>query len=117
MMSSTSKAYLVGGGIGSLAAAAFLVRDGGMPGSNISILEAGPIMGGSLDGSGDAERGYSMRGGRMLTTDNYECTWELFKSIPSLAKPGLTVFEATLAFNEVHVSHARARRVDARRAK
>jgi oleate hydratase len=117
MMSSTSKAYLVVGGIGSLAAAAFLVRDGGMPGSNISILEAGPIMGGSLDGSGDAERGYSMRGGRMLTTDNYECTWELFKSIPSLAKPGLTVFEETLAFNEVHVSHARARLVDARRAK
>ena len=24
-----------------------------------------------------------MRGGRMLTTDNYECTWGLFKSIPS----------------------------------
>ena len=58
-------AYLIGGGIGSLAAAAFLIRDGGMPGSQISIFEAGPVMGGSLDGAGDAERGYSMRGGRM----------------------------------------------------
>ena len=28
-----------------------------------------------------------MRGGRMLTTDNYEYTWGLFKSIPSLANP------------------------------
>ena len=93
---STRKAYFVGGGIGSLAAAAFLIRDGGMPGSRISILEAGPVMGGSLDGAGDADRGYSMRGGRMLTTDNYECTWALFKSIPSLERPGLSVFEETL---------------------
>ena len=43
-------AYLVGGGIGSLAAAAFMIRDGSMPGGNISILEAAPVMGGSLDG-------------------------------------------------------------------
>jgi len=116
-MSSTSKAYLVGGGIGSLAAAAFLIRDGGWAGAQIVILEAGTLMGGSLDGAGDAERGYSMRGGRMLTTDNYECTWELFKSIPSLAAPGLSVFEETLRFNELHVSNAMARLVDQRRAK
>lgn len=32
-MTSTRKAYFVGGGIGSLAGAAFLIRDGGMPGS------------------------------------------------------------------------------------
>ena len=30
-MSTRSKAYLVGGGIGSLAAAAFMIRDGGVP--------------------------------------------------------------------------------------
>ena len=40
-----------------------------------------PVMGGSLDGAGDADFGYSLRGGRMLTTDNYECTWDLFRSI------------------------------------
>jgi oleate hydratase len=116
-MTSTRKAYFVGGGIGSLAGAAFLIRDGGMPGGQISILESGPSMGGSLDGAGDAERGYSMRGGRMLTTDNYECTWELFKSIPSIAQPGRSVFEETLEFNEKHVSNAMARLVDSRRAK
>jgi len=116
MISTTTKAYLVGGGIGSLAAAAFLIRDGGMPGANISILDAGLAMGGALDGAGDAERGYSMRGGRMLTTDNYECTWDLFKSIPSLTQPGRSVFDETLEFNERHVSNAMARLVDRRRA-
>ena len=48
---STVKAYLVGGGIGSLAAAAFMIRDGGMRGENISIYEALPKMGRSLDGN------------------------------------------------------------------
>jgi len=116
-MNSETKAYLVGGGIGSLAAAAFMIRDGNMPGANISILEASPIMGGSLDGAGDPERGYSLRGGRMLTTDNYECTWDLYKSIPSLGNPGKTVFEETVEFNETYQAHSMARLVDSRRAK
>ena len=38
------KAYLVGGGIGSLAAAAFMIRDGGVPGRNITIYEAMPVL-------------------------------------------------------------------------
>ena len=114
---STTKAYLVGGGIGSLAAAAFMIRDGGVPGANISIFEALPILGGSLDGAGDPVTGYSLRGGRMLTTDNYECTWDLFKSIPSIENDGVTVFDETVAFNEEHKSHSMARLVDSRRAK
>ncbi|MBL8413104.1 MAG: oleate hydratase [Propionivibrio sp.] len=112
----TSKAYLVGGGIGSLAAAAFMIRDGKLPGGHITILEASPLLGGSLDGAGDAERGYSLRGGRMLTTDNYECTWDLFKSIPSLNNESKTVFDETVEFNEKHQAHSMARLVDRRRA-
>jgi oleate hydratase len=111
------KAYLVGGGIGSLAAAAFMIRDGKLPGGNISILEKMPVMGGSLDGAGDADVGYSLRGGRMLTTDNYECTWDLFRSIPSLNNAGKSVFEETVEFNEQHKPHSMARLVDRRRAK
>ena len=34
-MISKTKAYLVGGGIGSLAAAAFMVRDGNLPGVQV----------------------------------------------------------------------------------
>jgi oleate hydratase len=116
-MNSNSKAYLVGGGIGSLAAAAFMIRDVKLPGGNISILEAAPVMGGSLDGAGEPTGGYSMRGGRMMTTDNYECTWDLYKSIPSLSQAGKTVFDETVEFNEEHKSNSMARLVDRRRAK
>ena len=116
-MSEQSKAYFVGGGIGSLSAAAFMIRDGNVPGEQISILEATPIMGGSLDGAGDPVAGYSLRGGRMLTTDNYECTWDLYKSIPSLHNRGKTVFDEPVEFNEQHKAHSMARLVDRRRAK
>ena len=110
------KAHLVGGGIGSLAAAAFMIRDGDLTGRNITIYEALPVLGGSLDAGGDHRNGYTLRGGRMLTTDNFECTWGLFKSIPSLVDPGKSVFEETVAFNQEVRSHSRARLVDRNRA-
>ena len=111
------KIYMVGGGIGTLSAAAFLIRDGGIPGYNITIYEAMPILGGSLDGGGNPDDGYTLRGGRMLTTDNYECTWGLFKSIPSLTTPGKTVFDETIEFNKHHKPHSQARLVDINRHK
>lgn len=116
-MTIPSRAYLVGGGIGTLAAAAFMIRDGGLPGDRITLLDAGPRWGGALDGAGDPERGYSLRGGRMLTTDHYECTWDLFRSIPSLEHADQSVYDETLAFNTVYVSQAQARLVDRRGAK
>ena len=57
-------AYLVGGGIASLAAAAFLIRDGQMDGSRITIYEASNIVGGALDGTKDPQEGYLFRGER-----------------------------------------------------
>jgi oleate hydratase len=116
MTNQDRKAHLVGGGIGSLAAAAFMIRDGGLPGGNITIYEALPLLGGSLDGSGNPSDGYTLRGGRMLTTDNYECTWGLFKSIPSLVDPGKTVFDETVEFNQMIKAHSQARLVDRNRA-
>ena len=77
------RAYLVGGGIASLAAAAFMIRDGGMAGSDIIVLEELAVVGGSLDAAGSAERGYVFRGGRMLES-KYRCTFGLFASIPTL---------------------------------
>jgi hypothetical protein len=67
--SRSAKACLVGSGIGPLAAAAFMIRDNAMTGSNITICEAMPVLGGSLDGGGNAKDGYTMRGGRLLKTD------------------------------------------------
>ena len=66
-----------------MAAAAFLVRDGDFLGRNITIFEELGDIGGSLDGSGSAEKGYVLRGGRMLES-KYLCTYELFSSIPTL---------------------------------
>jgi oleate hydratase len=108
---------LVGGGIGSLAAAAFMIRDGGILGGNITIYESMPVLGGSLDGGGSPTDGYTLRGGRMLTTDNYECTWDLFKSIPSISFPEKSVFDETMEFNEFNQPHSSARLVDRNRAK
>ncbi len=75
--------YLVGGGIASLAAAAFLIRDGDVPGHHITVIEESAAIGGSLDAAGTPETGYSMRGGRMLES-KYLCTFGLFSSIPTL---------------------------------
>ena len=44
------QAWIVGGGLAGLAAAAFLVRDAGMDGSRIRILEDGELSGGACDG-------------------------------------------------------------------
>ena len=49
---SNAEVYLVGGGIASLAAAAFLIRDGDIAGHNITILEESGKIGGSLDAAG-----------------------------------------------------------------
>ena len=75
--------YLVGGGIASLAAAVFLIRDGDVQGHTITILEESSRIGGSLDAAGNAADGYVMRGGRMIES-KYLCTYDLFSSIPTL---------------------------------
>ncbi len=85
-------AYIVGSGLASLAAACFLVRDGQMPGSHIHILEAMDIAGGACDGIFDPARGYVMRGGREME-NHFECLWDLFRSIPSIETPGVSVLD------------------------
>ncbi|CAG1023023.1 partial Oleate hydratase, partial [Methylococcales bacterium] len=70
------QAYFVGSGIASLAGAAFLIRDGHVPGESIHIFEELKITGGSLDGSGSADTGYVIRGGRMRE-EHYICTYGL----------------------------------------
>jgi oleate hydratase len=101
-------AYFVGGGIASLAGAAYLIRDAGFPAERIHILEELAIAGGSLDGSGTPESGYVLRGGRMLNF-TYGCTYDLFESIPSLDGPEKTVYDEIVAFNQQYKSHSKSR--------
>lgn len=102
------KAYLIGGGIASLSAAAFLIRDAHMPGKNIHILEESKVYGGSMDGAGNATKGYTARGGREIE-EHFECFMELFSFIPSLKDKNRSVLDEfrDLNLEEPIESHCR----------
>lgn len=85
-------AYIVGSGLGALAAACFLVRDGQMKGEHIHILEKGELAGGACDGYEYEGLGYVMRGGREMD-NHFECMWDLFRSIPSIETEGVSVLD------------------------
>ncbi|MDU7336768.1 MAG: oleate hydratase [Clostridium sp.] len=85
-------AYLIGSGLASLAAAAFLVRDGQMDGKRVHILEKDPIAGGACDGYEYDNTGFVIRGGREID-NRYECLWDLFHSVPSLETEGASVLD------------------------
>lgn len=106
-------AYIVGGGIGALTAAVYLIRDAGVPGKNIHIFETLSIAGGSLDGSGDAKHGFMIRGGRMLNIPTYECLQDVMATIPSMEFPDMEMESEFLNFNEEFKTHSRARLVNA----
>lgn len=92
-------AYLIGGGLASLAAACFLVRDAQMPGAHIHIFEKGSLPGGALDGDQIANVGYVMRGGREMD-NHFECMWDLFRSIPSVETDGLSILDEYYRLNK-----------------
>ncbi|WP_010544802.1 oleate hydratase [Sphingomonas elodea] len=103
------KAWIVGSGIAGLAAAFYLIRDGHMPPANITILDAAHVEGGSLDGAGDAERGYLIRGGREMNW-NYDNLWDLFQDVPALELPaGYSVLDEYRWVNDRDPNYSRAR--------
>ena len=56
MRNDERKAHLVGSGIANLAAAAYLIKDGGFSGANITIYEEETLPGGALDAAGTLKR-------------------------------------------------------------
>ncbi len=107
-----AKAYLVGGGIASLACAAFLIRDGHFPGSKIHLFEESDKTGGSLDAQGSPKDGYIHRGGRMFDEEAYTCTYDLLSSIPALGDPSISIKDEMDAFNRRVKTSAHARLVE-----
>lgn len=101
-------AYLVGGGLASLAAATFLIRDGRMKPENICIFEELTILGGSLDGILNPDRGFIVRGGRELE-NHYECLWDLFRSIPSLETKDASVLDEFYWLNKEDPNYSKCR--------
>lgn len=103
-----SRTYWVGG-VASLSAAAFVIRDGDVLGQNITILEAFDTPGGSLDGAGSARDGYVLRGGRMLEGRSLR-TFDLFASIPTLDESHAVTQEA-FARNDTMKTFSKSRLV------
>ena len=104
----TTSVYLLGSGIAALASAVYLIEDAGVRPENITLLEQYPITGGALDGAGDPEQGFVVRGGRMHE-EKYRCYWDLLSRIPSLENPDISITAETFEFNQRFASHAQAR--------
>ena len=92
-------AYIVGTGLAALTAACYLVRDGQMSGKHIHIFEKDPIPGGACDGWEYPGLGYVMRGGREMD-NHFEVMWDLFRSIPSIETPELSVLDEYYYLNK-----------------
>ncbi|MGO9027943.1 MAG: oleate hydratase [Acidimicrobiales bacterium] len=105
--------WMVGGGIANMAAAAFLIRDVGVPGENIHILETLNVEGGSLDGAVSPVRaGYVTRGGRMLEDEAFRCLWNLLESIPDRDDPSRSAREVIVSFNQRVKTESHARLIN-----
>ncbi|GAA5234635.1 oleate hydratase [Verticiella sediminum] len=103
------KAWIIGGGIAGLAAAFYLIRDARMPAANITILENLAVEGGSLDGSGNAQEGYLVRGGREMNW-NYDNLWDMFQDVPALELPeGYSVLDEYRLVNDSDPNYSKAR--------
>lgn len=85
-------AYIIGTGLAGLSAAFYLVRDGQMKGEHIHLLEKLELAGGSCDGRKDVTKGFYMRGGREMD-NHFECMWDMFRSVPSIETPEVSVLD------------------------
>jgi len=104
------KAHIVGGGFGGMAAAAYLIRNAGVSGQDITIYEADRYVGGGLFLRGGPETGYDMPGS--VFDREFRCTFDLLRSIPSTNDPSVSVRDEFFAFNEQHPFNDRAHILD-----
>jgi len=103
------KAWIIGSGIAGLAAAFYMIRDGGMKGEDITILDALDIEGGSLDGAGNPDDGYIIRGGREMNW-NYDNLWDMFQDVQALELPeGYSVLDEYRLVNDNDSNWSKAR--------
>lgn len=107
------RAYIIGGGLAGLAAAVYLIRDGGVPGNKIQIFEELNVPGGSMDGIYNPERGYIIRGGREMEA-HFETLWDLFRSIPSLENENVSVLDEFYWLNKSDPSFSYTRVIERR---
>ena len=71
------KAHIVGSGFGGLAAAALLIRNAEVSGTDITLYEADERLGGGFFLGGSAESGYNLPGS--VFDKEFRCTFDLLK--------------------------------------
>ncbi|KAE8418949.1 oleate hydratase [Aspergillus pseudocaelatus] len=86
------QAWLIGGGIASLAAAVHLINDAKVPGKNIHLLDEHRRAGGAMQSSGDAENGYVLRTA-CLPYFHDICVQDLLSYVPSPGNNGRSIMD------------------------
>jgi oleate hydratase len=105
------KAHIVGGGFGGLVAAAYLIRNAGMSGQDITICEASEQLGGAFPLAGSAATSYILPTGALFDAE-FRCTFDLLATIPSVDDPAISVKDDFFAFNKRYPFHDRAHIID-----
>jgi oleate hydratase len=116
------KAIMIGAGLSNMAAAVYLIQEGGWSGDAITFYSLDDH--GSNDGAPVSETtdeywnknqemanttGYVARGGRMLNYRTYVDLMDLLQRIPSATEDGMTAAEDTLDFDGKHRTFDKAR--------
>jgi oleate hydratase len=105
------KAHLVGSGLASLAAAAYLIKDGGVLANNVHIYEASPQLGGAMGMAGGPSTGYVLPTGRVFEKE-YRCALEFFSFVPSVSNPEKSIKDEIEEFTKHLSSYDKAHIVD-----
>ena len=116
------KAIMIGAGIANMAAAVYLIQEGGWNGDQITFYSLDDH--GSNDGSTteaakddywnknhpmENQKGYIARGGRMLNYRTYVELMDLLDRIPSATEQGMTAAQDTREFDAAHPTYDKAR--------
>lgn len=104
--------YIIGGGIESLSAAVFLVRDCKLSGKNIHVIETSNNLGGNNYTCGDCEKGYFCPSIKLINKYIYKNFFELLNDIPSIEAVDKSVAEEIINFNNLHPTKAQGRLID-----
>ena len=59
---------------------------------NLHLLEKLGLTGELCDGRKDITKGFYMRGGRKMD-NHFECMWDMFRSVPSIETPNVSVLD------------------------
>lgn len=104
--------YIIGGGLASLSAAFYLIKDCKISGENIHIIEASNVLGGNEYFLGNAEDGYFWPYIKPINKDLYKNYFELLDNIPSLENKDKSIASKIIEFNKLHKPITKGRVID-----